>query len=180
MFIYTGTFLRIKQSCPCGYERTWDSQPFIKNLPAGNILLSAAVLFAGATVTKVFKVFRHLGLVSTSVRSFFFHQTKYLQPVVEHVWGQHQSSIVESTRKQQQPINIGGDGRCDSPGHSAKYGCYTIMDLDTNQILIYVGDFSTSRSYRSSRDDSFPRPSPYKQVDILRNIRQINQQGHCY
>ena len=85
MFIYTGTFLRIKQSCPCGYERTWDSQPFIKNLPAGNILLSAAVLFAGATVTKVFKVFRHLGLVSTSVRSFFFHQTKYLQPVVEHV-----------------------------------------------------------------------------------------------
>ena len=43
-----------------------------------------------------------------------------------------------------------------------------------------VGDFSTSRSYRSSRDDSFPRPSPYKQVDILRNIRQINQQGHCY
>ena len=30
---------------------------------------------------------------------------------------------------------LGGDGRSDSPGHSAKYGSYTFMDLEHNVIL---------------------------------------------
>ena len=32
----------------------------------------------------------------------------------------------------------GGDGRCDSPGHSAKYGTYSIVDTDTSKVI----DFS--------------------------------------
>ena len=31
-------------------------------------------------------------------------------------------------------VTLGGDGRADSPGHSAKYGTYTIIDLDYMQI----------------------------------------------
>ena len=30
---------------------------------------------------------------------------------------------------------VGGDGRADTPGHSAKYGCYTIMELEEHVIL---------------------------------------------
>ena len=33
------------------------------------------------------------------------------------------------------PLAIGGDGRADSPGHSAKYGSYGIIDLSTNKVL---------------------------------------------
>jgi hypothetical protein len=32
-------------------------------------------------------------------------------------------------------IIVGGDARCDSPGYSAKYGSYTIMNLDERIIL---------------------------------------------
>lgn len=32
-------------------------------------------------------------------------------------------------------VVVGGDARCDSPGYSAKYGTYTIMDLERNKIL---------------------------------------------
>ena len=28
-----------------------------------------------------------------------------------------------------------GDGRCDSPGHSAKYCTYTLMDSDSGKIV---------------------------------------------
>ncbi len=31
-----------------------------------------------------------------------------------------------------EPLSLGGDGRSDSPGHSAKYGAYTLMDLEHN------------------------------------------------
>ena len=30
---------------------------------------------------------------------------------------------------------LGGDGRCDSPGFSAKYGSYSFMELDYNVVL---------------------------------------------
>ena len=33
------------------------------------------------------------------------------------------------------PVVLGGDARCDSPGYSAKYGSYTLMDLVTKKIL---------------------------------------------
>ena len=32
-------------------------------------------------------------------------------------------------------VKIGGDGRADSPGHSAKYGSYGIIYLRTNKVL---------------------------------------------
>uniref|UniRef100_T1ILK1 Uncharacterized protein n=1 Tax=Strigamia maritima TaxID=126957 RepID=T1ILK1_STRMM len=32
-------------------------------------------------------------------------------------------------------VNLGGDGRCDSPGFCAKFGAYTVMDLDTGKVV---------------------------------------------
>ena len=32
-------------------------------------------------------------------------------------------------------VDVCGDGRCDSPGHSAKYGTYTLMNEKTNLII---------------------------------------------
>ena len=32
-------------------------------------------------------------------------------------------------------MNLGGDGRADSPGHSAKYGSYSVLDCDSNKVL---------------------------------------------
>ena len=34
-------------------------------------------------------------------------------------------------------INLNGDGRCDSPGHSAKYGTYTLMDNDSGKVVAF-------------------------------------------
>ena len=34
-----------------------------------------------------------------------------------------------------EPLSLGGDGRSDSPGHSAKFGSYSLMDLENNVVL---------------------------------------------
>ena len=35
-------------------------------------------------------------------------------------------------------VEVVGDGRCDSPGHSAKYGTYSLMDSTTNQLICFI------------------------------------------
>ena len=55
-----GTFIRLKQSCKrCDHVREWDSQPFLKNIPAGNILLSASILFGGGLPSQVIRSYAH-------------------------------------------------------------------------------------------------------------------------
>ena len=46
-----------------------------------------------------------------------------------------QSDMISLLQAYGKPLSLGGDGRSDSPGHSAKYGSYTLMDLEHNAIL---------------------------------------------
>ena len=70
-----GTFIAVKQSCSqCSHERVWTSQPRIKNTPAGNILLSASILYSGATFTKVLRLMSHMRVACVSDRTFYYHQ----------------------------------------------------------------------------------------------------------
>ena len=32
-------------------------------------------------------------------------------------------------------VNLNGNGRCDSPGHNAKYSTYTLMGVDTGKVV---------------------------------------------
>ena len=51
--VVLGSFLRLIQRCiHCNKRRTWDSQPHIGNIPAGNILTSAAIVYSGALPSK--------------------------------------------------------------------------------------------------------------------------------
>ena len=47
-------------------------------------------------------------------------------------------------------LDICGDGWCDSPGHCAKYGTYTVMDENINKVLdfevIQVTEVSSSNA----------------------------------
>ena len=131
-----GTFIAIKQSCThCRHERTWTSQPRIRDTPDGNILLSASILYSGATPGKVLRMMSHMQVACISDRTFYYHQNQYLEPSIVDVWGDEQSRLLTQCKAQGTSLSIGGDGRADSPGHSAKYGPYGVIDLNTNKIL---------------------------------------------
>ena len=131
-----GTYLHIEQSCSlCTNKFTWDSQPFVKCQPAGNILLSASILFSGALPAKVLRVLDNFGCATICERTFFLHQRKYLQLAVSSVWEKHQSILLQQLRREKRALIIGGDGRADSPGHSAKFGSYTMMELKKRVVL---------------------------------------------
>ncbi len=112
-----GTVLHVKQQCQCGHIRHWESQPFVRNTPAGNIILSAFILFAGASPSKTLRVLEFFGCPSISTRTIFRHQSVYLQPTVWSVWEHHQSRLLAELKSEHRKLILGGDGRADSPGH---------------------------------------------------------------
>ena len=180
--VVIGTFVRLKQTCNnCDHMREWDSQPFVKNIPAGNILLSASILFSGGLPSQVMcttqvrtfitllmyirtyihtlhsnimcpphtqchvnyyshsqmlRILDHLGCASISLRTYFNHQNSYLQPTIFSVWHRHQSSLLTRLKNARKKLILGGDGRADSPGHSAKYGSYTIIELEEHNMVL--------------------------------------------
>lgn len=131
----SGSFLRIIQSCSrCGKVLVWESQPYIGNIPAGNLLTSAAILFAGAFPAKSLRIFSTLNCATISLTTFFRHQSACLFPAVRQVYEQHQNSLLAEL-KEKGDLTVAGDGRADSPGHSAKYGSYSLIDLTCNKVV---------------------------------------------
>jgi hypothetical protein len=47
----TGSMLTVTYTCANGHENVWHSQPVIRRMPAGNLLLSSAIVLSGNTLT---------------------------------------------------------------------------------------------------------------------------------
>lgn len=123
-----GTMVTVNQNCQsCKKNFKWRSQPFILGrYPAGNLLLSFAVLMAGASIGKILLVFKHMGLSVYESRTFFYHQSRFLFPVVLKYWENYQAGLFAKIKDLEDAV-WSGDGRFDSMGHSAKYGVYTLL-----------------------------------------------------
>ena len=52
---------------------------------------------------------------------------------IEDYWEKQQTDILKNTSGRS--LLLAGDGRCDSPGFSAKYCTYSLMDTETNLIV---------------------------------------------
>lgn len=125
----SGSMLTVSATCINGHDIKWDSQPLINRLPAGNLLVSAAILFSGNTFQRVCQIASFLNLQFFSPNTYYDIQRYYLFPLVNQTWEKEKRSILGSY-KDEQSMTIGGDGRCDSPGHNAKFCTYTMMNED--------------------------------------------------
>ena len=105
---------------------TWNSQPL------GNLLISAAILFSGSSPVKTVNILKFSRIETFRLRTYHNIQGSFLLPAISSVWEQEQQSILEAVDG---PLKLGGDARCCSPGLTAKYGGYTIMDLETSKVI---------------------------------------------
>ena len=65
--------------------------------------------------------------------SFYDTQKKYILGAVNKVYKTYRNGLLHQFIDK--PGKFGGDGRCDSPGHNAKYSTYSVMEQDSSQIL---------------------------------------------
>ena len=129
-----GSLVTITTNCINGHNVSWQSQPSIDGTAAGNLLIPAAILYSGNTYKHTADFAKDLNLQFVSSSHYYKTQKTILFPVVQQTWTKSQTAIVKQM-KQSTSVDVCGDGRCDSPGHSAKYGTYTLMDEKTNLII---------------------------------------------
>lgn len=133
-----GSFLSVTQKCShCHQKWVWNSQPFIGKIPAGNLSISAAILYAGAMPTQALRIFSILKCHTISSMTFFRHQKQYLLPAIHATWKSEQLALVSNLKSLKNKLVLTGDGRADSPGHSVKYGSYSVIEMTCNKVIDY-------------------------------------------
>ncbi|XP_064467677.1 uncharacterized protein LOC135378562 [Ornithodoros turicata] len=132
-FTCKGTLLRVECSCNDGHNYVWESQPYIANKPAGNLLLSAAILFSGSSPVSTLRMLELMNMKVFCRHTYFNYQRGYLLPAIEQVWTNHQAQLM--TEIQGKESSLAGDGRCDSPGHNSKYLTYSFYHEGLRKIV---------------------------------------------
>ena len=110
-------------------------QTFVNSIPSGTLLLSASILTSGCLPEQALRLLENMNRKSITSRTFTNHQQWFLHPAIENIWSQKRIQIFEEKKKINLSLVIAGDGRADSPGHSAKYGSYTVLDLENSNVL---------------------------------------------
>ena len=104
-----GTQLFVTLKCFNGHAQLWQSQPMIKGMGAGNLLLSSSILLSGSTYTKMASLAQILKLSIFSEKTFYNIQDKYLFPVINEVWEGEQNAVFADLKNKE--LWLSGDGR---------------------------------------------------------------------
>ena len=131
---YVGTCLVVSWKCQSGHVGgRWAAQPSCDKIRAGNLTVASALLLSGNSYTKVGLMFNFCNLQYFSSTLFNQYQQLYIIPAINEFWQQHKEQVWNE-RAGKDTI-LSGDGRNDSPGHSAQYCTYTLADMQDKAIL---------------------------------------------
>ena len=129
-----GSVLKVTTLCTNSHSKEWVSQPLVNRAAAGNVLLSVAILFTGNKFLHVSEIASTINLAFLSKSDYHKWQKKHLFPVINDLWQQEKAAVLTDLINSNS-VTLLGDGRCDSPGFSAKYRTYTMMDKESEKIV---------------------------------------------
>ncbi|KAJ8048791.1 THAP domain-containing protein 1 [Holothuria leucospilota] len=129
-----GSVICVTCICSEGHEvKKWESQPRIGKAAVGNLIGAAAILFTGNTFKGISQLFHLMNLQFIQETLHYDVQRNFLLPVVNQFYIDHKKSI--ASKFTGKDLWLSGDGRCDSPGYNAKYCSYSLMTMDSEEII---------------------------------------------
>lgn len=134
----TGSRIHIKWMCLQGHSGEWESCPLRRGMAENNLLVASSILFTGSTFTEISDWAEVLNLQIPQKTTFYELQKVYLVPVIEQAYRDYQEDSIRNLQRLtvDEGLSICGDGRSDSPGHSAKYTTYSFMNNETKEIIM--------------------------------------------
>ena len=100
--------------------------------------MKAVVFFpfvTGNSAAKTLRMFNIMNVACISESTYYRHIKSYVNPTIIQQWKSHQQQLFNTLSSQDNGLVLAGDGRCDSPGYSAKFGSYTLLEQQKNRVL---------------------------------------------
>lgn len=110
------------------------------------VLINICFINKGLLPSKTIRFMEQMNISTISTNTFFQHQKYYLHPSICSVWKTFQEKYFQRMKEKDKSLVLGGDGRADTPGHSAKYGSYAMLDLDL-VLVVHVELVQVSINY---------------------------------
>lgn len=116
----------------------WSSQPKLssRGVYAGDFMLAVNILLSGNNYRKIALLNQFLNIGVVDRKAYENISAKYAKPVIERHWKMEQEKRIEQFKSKK--VTVIGDGRMDSPGHSAQYCTYSLMEYESKAILATV------------------------------------------
>ncbi|CAG9760342.1 unnamed protein product [Ceutorhynchus assimilis] len=126
-----GAVLHIKYKCHSGHCQKLSSFENPEKCP---VYLSGAILLNGLNFLPVFNFAKTLKLLFISSKTYYKTVRTKVSPVINKFWLGYKNSLYQEANTEKE-LWISGDGQYDSPGFSAKYVTYSLMNVKTEKIL---------------------------------------------
>ena len=97
----------------------------------------AAIMFCGRSAKQFLQALDFVNINNISLSTYHSIQSHaaYLTQTILSVWKTHQQAMVEEIKRSGRVLRLAGDMRCCTPGQTAQYGSYSLMDLEASKIL---------------------------------------------
>ncbi len=134
-----GSVCKLRWTCHANHHGMWVSSEIVTHshhapVYLNNLLVTASILLSGNQYAKVSTLCKFLQLCIPSSSVFCRDQRLFHIPVIMNMW-ETMKNTVEEILSPYDGLILGGDGRNDSPGFSARFGTYFTMDLITKVIV---------------------------------------------
>ncbi|KAK7883964.1 hypothetical protein WMY93_027087 [Mugilogobius chulae] len=133
---HRGTAMIVKWICQNNHVVwEWNSQPVFKfGMQSGDFMLSTNILLSGNNYSKVALMFKYMNMGMVTKSTYFRIQDEYCVDAIKGYWEDKRAAVIAEINDKG-PVVALGDGRMDSPGFSAQYCTYTLLDNDTKKIM---------------------------------------------
>ena len=126
-----GGVLAVSWKCSGGHSGVWHSSALLgtrrgQNVFVSTVVTAAGVLVSGNNFEKIQMLMKFCSIHFVSESTFNRIQSLCVVPAIKELWERMKQKIWDVLKDT--PLVLSGDGRNDSPGHSAKYSVYTIME----------------------------------------------------
>jgi len=147
----SGCCLTMIGCCGNGHVLDWTSSDFHTSKNGSrifniNLSLASAIVVSGNSFVKISTCLRFMKVASIEKTTFHSYQRHFIIPALNKFYINKQVYgnafviyiLILTNRKlywRNLNLVLSGDGRCDSPGKSAKFCSYSMMETTHNQIL---------------------------------------------